>query len=496
MSGALRQVIGPTRSRLAKLLESADEEMSIVSLYDSGLSQSENLQHLNRKKYHLQTLIARIEAAVSILDTKNNEWGQLLSQLDGDRLSAEEKILKQFMDDSDGFIIVMLNGRDALAQLQVRLSEVDHTIGNVAELESHTSHRSSQDSAAPSASPQQDDSTSQAEQEFVPPAIPPPSQGASSQHIFIPITGDSPPRAPVQVGNLRLPKLELPLFYGDPKTFRAFWDIYESAVHSQNIADVQKFAYLSGQLRGKAREAINGIDITNDNYPQAIDILKRQFGSTRIIIQALFSELDILQKGSNRVSDLRDTLNHIEKVLRQLSSLGEDLNQSSLIRVVLRKFPAEIIAKLEDIRDSDTNWTMPELRRHLWDLITKKERVQDLAGSTSHHSSERGSKPQTRGSPQAIGHVFAVTNSQGEKSNTRPRSNCVFCDEPHFHKDCDKFKTASSRKAKLVSLVQKRCFVCFWHINYPNPCPNMHNHRPCRTCSSNRHNQASYGIWG
>lgn len=49
------------------------------------------------------------------------------------------------------------------------------------------------------------------------------------------------------------------------------------------MADVEKFAYLCGLLKGKAAEVIAGLERTNENYQVAIQLLQNRFGNTRTI---------------------------------------------------------------------------------------------------------------------------------------------------------------------------------------------------------------------
>ncbi len=148
--------------------------------------------------------------------------------------------MKQFTVGPDGFINMMLNGRDA--QLQFRLNRPHHR-----------KHQTTQKSRIQSLKSRLHRSISfTTARWFNKPSrtgFCSSSNSSTTTTCFLPthfcsnLQIDPPSHAPVQVGNLRLPKLELPLFYGDPETFQAFWDIYESVVHSQNFATVQKFAF-------------------------------------------------------------------------------------------------------------------------------------------------------------------------------------------------------------------------------------------------------------
>ncbi|VDK84662.1 unnamed protein product [Litomosoides sigmodontis] len=58
-----------------------------------------------------------------------------------------------------------------------------------------------------------------------------------------------------------LPLLQLPLFSGDPKSWRKFWNTFEAAVHLQAISGIQQFNYLMSCLRKNALLAVKGYDI-------------------------------------------------------------------------------------------------------------------------------------------------------------------------------------------------------------------------------------------
>ena len=144
------------------------------------------------------------------------------------------------------------------------------------------------------------------------------------------------------------------------------WDIYESSVHRQDIPNVSKFSYLKGALRSSASMAIAGISVTNENYNVAIKLLKEKFGNKESIIEALYAKLQHLPTSSNRFSDIKHTYEVIERLLRQLESQGEVVNQQKmLIHQLLSKFPFEVVIKLEDIKKCDQVWTMELLRKLL-----------------------------------------------------------------------------------------------------------------------------------
>ena len=62
---------------------------------------------------------------------------------------------------------------------------------------------------------------------------------------------------------VRLPKLEIPAFNGEPLEWHPFWDCFEAAIHTNpTLSNVQKLSYLRAQLKGEAAMVIAGLLLT------------------------------------------------------------------------------------------------------------------------------------------------------------------------------------------------------------------------------------------
>ena len=78
-------------------------------------------------------------------------------------------------------------------------------------------------------------------------------------------------------------------------------------------------------------------------------MLKEKFGKRKVIIDALYSQLQHLPMATNQISDVKSTFENIEKILRQLESQKEDIdNQKILVQQILSKYPTQVIIKLEE----------------------------------------------------------------------------------------------------------------------------------------------------
>ena len=87
---------------------------------------------------------------------------------------------------------------------------------------------------------------------------------------------------------MKLPKLELPSFYGDVLKFSSYWDQFSCAVHeNKELSSVQKFTYLRSTLKGTALKTNDGFEVTAANYNNAIQAILHRYGRKRIIVSSL-----------------------------------------------------------------------------------------------------------------------------------------------------------------------------------------------------------------
>ena len=72
---------------------------------------------------------------------------------------------------------------------------------------------------------------------------------------------------------VKLPKLQIETFSGDPKEYRAFIDVFDLIANENNdLADVEKFTYLRSYLTGDALRLQAGLALTSVNYRVALEL--------------------------------------------------------------------------------------------------------------------------------------------------------------------------------------------------------------------------------
>jgi hypothetical protein len=73
---------------------------------------------------------------------------------------------------------------------------------------------------------------------------------------------------------IRLPTIEIPCFDGNVCKWLHYKDTFEALiVNNKSLSNVQKFHYLTSSLKGEAKTLIANLQITNDNFVVAWDLV-------------------------------------------------------------------------------------------------------------------------------------------------------------------------------------------------------------------------------
>ena len=123
----------------------------------------------------------------------------------------------------------------------------------------------------------------------------------------------------------KLPKLVIKEFDGSMLNWQTFWDQHDSTIHSKtNISNIDRFGYLTSFLCKSAHDTIFGLTPTNQNYLEAVQLLKNRCGNPQLLINTYmeqFVQLDKIEK-SNDIICLWMFYNKLEITIRNLKSLN------------------------------------------------------------------------------------------------------------------------------------------------------------------------------
>lgn len=125
-------------------------------------------------------------------------------------------------------------------------------------------------------------------------------------------------------GNVRLPKITLLIFSGAYNEWMSCHNTFKSLIHTNDtLSNIQRFHYLKSALTGEAADVIEALEISEENYNNAWDLLKKRYDNLLLIIknhiQAMFEWPSLTKE--NPVA-LKQIMSGMTKHLSSLKSLN------------------------------------------------------------------------------------------------------------------------------------------------------------------------------
>ena len=251
MSGPIIAVIVPTAEYLVSRIAIArtllnDDEGTIATL-----------DVLRKECIRIKRTVARLEGAV-------NDYRTFLETLDGAKYIEENRIFSELVVEEQPFTNWLEKGRQIIVDFEIELAEYEDTTQNGNSKSGHSdisgSHVAAKKEESRPATP--------------PLSVPVPAIRTRNLPHFVPARplnfGISPPvahqRASTNTGHgaadfgddqgndylpIRIPPFKIPIFDGNPLSFPAFWQAFESSIHILKIPPVQKLTYLISHLERK-----------------------------------------------------------------------------------------------------------------------------------------------------------------------------------------------------------------------------------------------------
>lgn len=159
--------------------------------------------------------------------------------------------------------------------------------------------------------------------------------------------------------NIKLPKLSIPMFYGDSSQWLNFWNSFESAIHNNDsLSKIDKFNYLRAHLGSIAASTIEGFSLSNQNYDIVIALLTERFGKRDILINSHLNNLLNIPplRNSNDLIRFRTIVDKCQTQIRSLESLGvvSSTYGSILCPILLKLLPSDLVLAFNKIESPDT----------------------------------------------------------------------------------------------------------------------------------------------
>lgn len=241
------------------------------------------------------------------------------------------------------------------------------------------------------------------------------------------------------------PQASLPTFSGNAEEFAEYWAIFEAMVHNSERLDVvEKIILLRESLKGRARNAILGIQPLPENYDWMIKTLKETYCNYSANRSQIVQKLLSMTEAHSNADSCLSVIEQIQVLINQMVSAGYDIRNTCdpmWSETILAKFPQDVIKPVLIVCQSQPNQTIEGLMGHLKKEIAAKGYVENRLG---HKTNSR------------------VIPSKEKHINARPYGNegCLFCQrDNHSSMSCRTVDDKTTRR-KIIK-EQDRCWKCF-----------------------------------
>lgn len=263
----------------------------------------------------------------------------------------------------------------------------------------------------------------------------------------MPIQSPKSEKVSTKSSNVKLPRLEIMKFNGEFTKWQTFYDSFEAAVEkNQSLSNIEKFNYLRSYLGNDAYNCIAGLSLTNENYIQALDLLKERYGNKQKIITSHVNELLEMDICGNDTKKIRQFYDNIESHVRSLQGIGVDGKEygTVLAPVIMNKMPGEFRLAISRGLSETNEWDLTKLL----DLMQRELRARETCASD-----QRDGKREFY-----TGSGLHVNQRRQSSISQKPGLSCVFCRGNHWSDKCGVVSDPTARKEHLKK--NKLCFLC------------------------------------
>ncbi|PIO75437.1 tetratricopeptide repeat protein [Teladorsagia circumcincta] len=266
----------------------------------------------------------------------------------------------------------------------------------------------------------------------------------------------------------RLAPLQIPRFDGRLWEWDHFWGVFDAVVHKRNFSKIKKLSYMLEALQGPAKDTVNRLQITADNYDIAIQLLRKKYDNQEAVVNQLLQNLHDIQPESTTVTDQINTLDRILPIISQLERKGENTDTQQMRRTILEKFSEKIQRAMLKKKASSQkpSWTTKQLLQDLQDFFEMEAQIQNIRGTMSEE--------------------FNIsTPSLARKTKLLNQNNrsfqCFYCNaNDHAPKSCPRYPTIDQQ---LQLIRQRNCENCGSREHRPKNC----TRGACRQCKEKGH---------
>lgn len=296
------------------------------------------------------------------------------------------------------------------------------------------------------------------------------------RHVIYNITNETP---------FKLPELSIPHFDGDYTEWPAFYDAFLQVHNHPKLTTNQKFSYLKSALSSRVKSLIGWLDITADNYDEALNELKRRYDNKRVLFHShmdkFMNQPSIVHETSDEFQTLHDVSRSCQMSIRKLGAYNDQCG-SFLAFILIKKLPQQ--ARLDWEKELGKSTEIPTFDQFLDFLDTRFRTMEAVYPQNAKKHAPKSS---------SHSHSSKTVNRKEFKSSFHVASKgsnpCPMCSQSHALRKCSSFLQLGPFERKSFVDKSKLCTNCLGHSTDLS----CSSSRSCFTCGAKHHTLLHFG---
>ena len=295
---------------------------------------------------------------------------------------------------------------------------------------------------------------------------------------------------------------------GNKFAFRNFLSQFEEAMAASGVvSNKMKLTFLKNYVGGEALNAIKHLSLSDDNYEEALAILKSEFLNLELIKDDTFRRfLRNSPSDMSNYNSVKRYLNSIRSLIQEMKEFGVDmvdpagnsLETGLLAHIIRQNLPADFRKDL-NAKAKTVYPKVSDILEHYLDILNNLSAcAMDLSNSKTEPSLV---KPRTKNLgkfntepkalPQKVAQIPKVDEAsapKGEATRKPPKTACRLCQtNGHYDWQCRQYISRDSRLNRANHL--QICNACLSNKHLSDSCPGLNNSLrfACFICKGKSH---------
>lgn len=193
-----------------------------------------------------------------------------------------------------------------------------------------------------------------------PPTSPSPGETPEAMETQVVKKEKDTPSHTLTENPMKLPKITIPIFSGQKNEFERFWNIYSLMVEKTQLPAAAKMSILLSHLEGKAKTRLGGLELKEEDYHQAKEIIKSRYEAPEKQTKSLHTRFSVLDARQGNTEDQEIVVDQLKQIIRKMKvTKEENIDNEQMNREIINKFNPQTqktIIKMKARQEKETPW--------------------------------------------------------------------------------------------------------------------------------------------